>query len=58
MAKYRAVDIVNISVSTYLRHEIAAVRAGKHMFHEKPMALSMVEAEEMYKAAERAKVTH
>jgi predicted dehydrogenase len=37
---------------------IAAARAGKHLFCEKPMALSVAEAEAMLSEAEKARVVH
>ena len=37
---------------------IAAARAGKHVLCEKPIALSLAEALEMYRAAEEAGVVH
>ena len=54
------VDIVDISVPTFLHHEIAieAAKAGKHIFCEKPVALSADHARRMYEAAEKAGVTH
>jgi len=54
------VDVVDISVPQYLHHEmaIAAARAGKHLFCEKPMALNTIEAEAMLREAEAAKVVH
>ena len=54
------VDVVDIALPTHLHHEvaIAAARAGKHLFCEKPMALNASDAEAMLKAAEKAKVTH
>jgi predicted dehydrogenase len=54
------VDIIDVSVPTYLHHEIAiaAARAGKHIFLEKPFALSLEEAQEMLDAAEDAGVVH
>lgn len=53
-------DIVDISVPTALHHDIvlAAAAAGKHIFCEKPVALSTQEAQEMYDAAEKAGVVH
>jgi predicted dehydrogenase len=44
------IDIVDIGVPTALHHEIAieAAKAGKHLFCEKPMALSYDQAKEMY----------
>ena len=54
------IDIVDISVPTHLHHEIAvaAARAGKHIFCEKPMALSYQQAKEMYEAAEKNGIIH
>ena len=54
------VDIVDISTPTYLHHEIAmeAIKAGKHIFCEKPIALDYGQAKEMYEAAEKAGVVH
>lgn len=54
------VDIVDISVPTNLHHEIAvaAAKAGKHIFCEKPFALTVAEAREMLAAAEEAGIVH
>ncbi len=54
------IDIVDISVPTALHHEIAigAAEAGKHVFCEKPIALSAQHAAEMCKAAEKAGIIH
>lgn len=54
------VDIVDISVPTYLHRDIAvaAAKAGKHIFCEKPFALNLDEAREMYEAAEAAGIVH
>lgn len=54
------IDIVDISTPTYLHHEIAvaAARAGKHLFCEKPFALNTTEAREMFAAARDAGITH
>ena len=54
------VDAVDISLPQHLHHEvaIAAAEAGKHIFCEKPMALSLPDAEAMLAAAEKAKVKH
>ena len=54
------VDAVDISLPQHLHHEvaIAAANAGKHIFCEKPMALTLANAEAMLAAAERAKVKH
>ena len=54
------VDVVDISVPTHLHHRIAlaAAQAGKHIFCEKPMAVSFDQAKEMYEAAERNGIKH
>ncbi len=54
------VDIVDISAPQYLHYEIAmeAIKAGKHVFCEKPLALDLKQAREMYEAAEKAGITH
>jgi len=54
------VDVVDISVPTHLHHPmaVAAAQAGKHIFCEKPMAVSFDQAKEMYEAAERNGVKH
>ena len=54
------VDIVDISVPTYLHHDIAiaAAEAGKHIFCEKPFAVTLEEAQEMLDAAEKAGIVH
>jgi predicted dehydrogenase len=54
------IDIVDISVPQGLHHDIAvaAAKAGKHIFCEKPMALSLAQAQEMYQAAQEAGVVH
>lgn len=47
------IDIIDISVPQYLHYEIAlaAAKAGKHIFLEKPMAMSVEQAKEMAAAA-------
>lgn len=54
------VDVVDIALPQHLHHEvaIAAAQAGKHLFCEKPMALTLANAEAMLAAAEAAKVVH
>lgn len=54
------IDIVDISTPTDLHHEIAveAARFGKHIFCEKPLALSVDQAIEMRDAASRAGVVN
>src|SRR3954449_9318652 len=52
------VDVVDIVTPNFLHKEIAmaAIAAGKHVYCEKPLALSAADAQEMYEAAERAGV--
>lgn len=54
------IDIVDIATPTYLHHDmaIAAAAARKHIFLEKPFALSLAEARDMYKAVLGAGVVH
>ncbi|MFW6182355.1 MAG: Gfo/Idh/MocA family protein [Chloroflexota bacterium] len=54
------VDIVDISVPTHLHHPIAvaAAKAGKHIFCEKPFAMNVEQAREMYETAEEAGIVH
>lgn len=54
------VDVVDISLPQHLHHEvaIAAARAGKHLFCEKPLAFNAADAEAMLHAAEEAGVVH
>jgi predicted dehydrogenase len=55
-----AVDAVDICSPNYLHREmaLAAIAAGKHVWCEKPLALTSAEAEEVATAAERAGVVH
>ncbi|MDP6116434.1 MAG: Gfo/Idh/MocA family oxidoreductase [Planctomycetota bacterium] len=54
------IDIIDIGVPTHLHHEIAvaAAKSGKHIFCEKPMALTYEQAREMYEAAEENGIRH
>jgi predicted dehydrogenase len=54
------IDIVDISVPTHMHREIAiaAAEAGKHIFCEKPFAITVEDARAMYEAAEAAGVVH
>jgi predicted dehydrogenase len=54
------VDVVDISLPQHLHAKvaIAAAKAGKHIFCEKPMALNSVDAKKMLRAAEKAGVKH
>ncbi len=53
-----AIDVVDICSPNYLHKEmaLAAIAAGKHVYCEKPLALSSIDALEMTEAAERAGV--
>lgn len=50
------VDIVDIALPTYVHSEytVKALNAGKHVFCEKPMALTLEEGDEMLEAARKA----
>lgn len=52
------IDMVDVCLPTYLHadHVIAAARAGKHVLCEKPMALSLEQADAMIEATEQAGV--
>ena len=52
------VDLVSITTPNHLHYEMAlkAISAGKHVYCEKPLALTLNQAAEMAKAAETAKV--
>ena len=54
------VDIVDICTPPVSHHQIAmeAIRHGKHVLVEKPIAMTSEEAREMWQAAERAGVKH
>lgn len=54
------IDVIDISLPQYLHHDVAvaAARNGKHIFCEKPMALTLSEAENMLTEAETAGVKH
>lgn len=54
-----AVDVVSITTPNQLHHEmaLAAIAAGKHVWCEKPMALTLPQATEMAAAARAAGVT-
>ncbi|MCK5469897.1 MAG: Gfo/Idh/MocA family oxidoreductase [Cyclobacteriaceae bacterium] len=54
------IDIIDICVPTHLHHEIAiaASKAGKHIFCEKPHALNFEQSKEMYEAVIVSGVKH
>jgi predicted dehydrogenase len=58
IVNHPAVDVVDITAPNHLHKEIAlaAVAVGKHVYCEKPLALTAAEAREMRDAAERAGV--
>jgi len=54
------IDIVDIAAPQNVHYEIAmaAIEAGKHIFCEKPIALTYEQAKKMYEAAEKKGVVH
>jgi len=54
------IDIVDISTPTFSHAEIAieAVKNGKHVLCEKPLGLNLKQCEQMFAAANKAKVVH
>jgi predicted dehydrogenase len=54
------VDVIDIALPQHLHHEIAlaAAKEGKHVFCEKPVAMSSRQAEEMLRVCEQNKVVH
>lgn len=54
------IDLIDINAPSDAHKEIAlaAAKAGKHIFCEKPLALTLADAREMLQAAEDAGVTH
>ncbi|MCE6988978.1 Gfo/Idh/MocA family protein [Dyadobacter sp. CY323] len=54
------IDIIDIALPQDLHYDIAiaAARAGKHIFCEKPLSMNSRQAEEMLKVCEENKVTH
>ncbi|MEZ4518743.1 MAG: Gfo/Idh/MocA family oxidoreductase [Chloroflexota bacterium] len=54
------IDVVDICAPSILHKEIAiaSARAGKHIFCEKPLAMTLEDAREMLAAVEEAGVTH
>jgi len=49
------IDLLQITLPTYLHHDaaIAALKKGKHLLVEKPIALSVKDADEMVETAEK-----
>ena len=54
------IDVVDINAPSDAHKEIAiaAAKAGKHLFCEKPLALTLADSREMLEAAETAGVKH
>jgi predicted dehydrogenase len=54
------IDVIDIATPQHLHHEIAvaAAKAGKHIFCEKPMAMDSQQAQEMLDICEQNKVLH
>ena len=52
------VDVVYVATPTQLHHDqgLSAIRAGKHVFCEKPLARTVAECEELVAAAREARV--
>ena len=50
------VDVVDITLPTFVhaKYAVAALKAGKHVISEKPMALTLAQADQMIAAAEAA----
>jgi predicted dehydrogenase len=60
MVKRDDVDVVDVAAPQYLHYDVTmeALRAGKHVFCEKPIAMNAQQAREMYELAEKKGVTH
>ena len=54
------IDLIDINAPSNVHKEIAlaAVQAGKHIFCEKPLALTLADSREMLAAAEKAGIKH
>ena len=54
------IDVIDICAPTWLHHDIfvAAAKNGKHIFCEKPAAITYAEAKDMAEAADRAGIVH
>jgi predicted dehydrogenase len=54
------IDIIDINAPSNVHKEIAiaAAEAGKHIYCEKPLALSLADSREMLETAEKAGVKH
>lgn len=60
LVKRPDIDVVDISAPSYVHRDIAlaAAKAGKHVFCEKPLAFNLKEAKEMVAAVRKAGVKH
>jgi predicted dehydrogenase len=60
LVKRDDLDIIDVALPQFLHHDVAveAAKAGKHIFCEKPLAVSYEQAKEMNEVAEKYKVTH
>jgi predicted dehydrogenase len=60
LAQEDGIDAVIIATPNHVHHAIAlaAIRTGKHVLCEKPIAMNVAEASEMYLSAEAAGVRH
>lgn len=58
LVEHSGVDVVSVTTPNSLHHEmaLAAIAAGKHVYCEKPLAVTLGQAEEMAAAAARAGV--
>lgn len=56
--KHKDVDafVISTPIFTHAKITVDAAEAGKHIFCEKPMALTLREADEMIRAARKAGV--
>ena len=60
LIKREDIDAIDITAPNNYHKEIAiaAAKAGKHVFCEKPLALNLTDAREMLSAVEEANVKH
>jgi len=60
LVERRDIDVIAVCSPTANHHEVvvAAAEAGKHIFCEKPCAISSAQAKEMAEAADKAGVVH
>ncbi|MEM2936157.1 MAG: Gfo/Idh/MocA family oxidoreductase, partial [Candidatus Bathyarchaeia archaeon] len=60
LMKDKRIELVDNGLPNNEHHDpcIAAAEAGKHVLCEKPLAMNVKEAQEMYRAVEKAKVKH